>query len=686
MLRATSIATILSAKGLDTIITNRGLCAIRGKDSTLALANVTENEAKETLAENPQFSRCEIYNIPVEKFRQSPEGLYSTRATRRTPSEEYYQNGTQRVYIEDVDKTVEITAEPIEEQRPDTWISASMTRQYLLRDPVVDYFARSRIQRKRKRSDSIEKETSEADQHIIPERSGNWLMERGNQFEATVMEVLHDKFPGQIRTVGTGHGDSSSVKLYHDTISAMREGVPIIYQGVLHDTQHKTIGSPDLLVRTDFLCNLVKHPPPTEMLESIFGDYGYCVVDIKWSSLKFRANGVNLLTTGSTPAFKGQCWVYNQALGQMQGVYSRYSYILGRGWIWTCKGKTHRGTNSLSRLGVIDFYTIDAEYATKTVSAINWRKRLQEHGDTFKAGDPKIPELFPNMSIHGSDHVKKKQKLADEIGEITSVWYCGIKERELAHSKGVYSWRDPRFGPELIEWSNPVRCEILDRILAVNRGDAKWFIGNNFTLKNPPKNTTEVFIDFEALKSICTEPVRVNNTVMNPSGEMVFMVGVGHLLNGKWVYRGFVAENRTHRAEYEMFQNVYQYLSTLGRYVAYHWSSAEPRMLSSAVKRSPRLEDYPINFEDMLPAVREIPLTVKGALDFSVKSIGRALYDLGEVQTAWAPEDSGLSVMIEGMKAYSTENPWEALQHVLRYNEVDCKIMWEILTFLRRNS
>jgi len=678
MLRASSIATILSARGLDTIITNRGLCVIRGKDSTLALANVTENEAKETLAENPQFTRCEIYNIPVEKFRQSPEGLYSTPATRRTPSEEYYQNGTQRVYIEDVDKTTEIASEPIEEQRPDTWISASMTRQHLLKDPVVDYFARST--KKRKRSDSIEKEPV-----VATERSGSWLMERGNQFEATVMEVLYDKFPGQIRTVGTGHGDSSSVKLYHDTIAAMREGVPIIYQGVLHDAEHETIGSPDLLVRTDFLYKLVKHPPPIEALESIFGDYGYCVVDIKWSSLKFRANGVNLLTTGSTPAFKGQCWVYNQALGQMQGVYSRYSYILGRGWTWTCKGETHRGTNSLSRLGVIDFHTVDAEYATKTISAIKWRKRLHEHGDTFKAGDPEFPELFPNMSIHSSDHAKKKQKLADKIGEITAVWQCGIKERILAHTKGVYSWRDPRFGPELIEWSNPIRSQILNKILTVNRGDANWFIGSHFPLKNPPKNTTEVFIDFETLKSICTEPARVDNTVMNPSGEMVFMVGIGHVVNGQWIYRGFVAENRTHRAEYEMFRDVHRYLTTLGRYVAYHWSSAEPRMLSSAVKRSPRLADYPIIFEDLLPPVREAPLTVKGALDFSVKSIGRALYELGEVQTAWAPEDSGLRVMIEGMKAYKTENPREALLHVLRYNEVDCKIMWEILSFLRRN-
>lgn len=688
MLRAQSIAAILAARGKDTFVTENGLCVIRGPTRTVAVANVDEEEATEILAQNPQFQLCKNYEIPIENVRETCNGLFTTRSTRNSPGLEYYQNGGQRVYIEDADEYQLILPESSAETTPETWISASMTRQHLLKDPIVDYFTVKRATGKRKRSDSMDSTSSvsSADSDSDTKKTGNWLMQRGNEFEADVISVLTDRFPEYIKTVGTGHGDSSSVNLYNATLDEMAKGTPIIYQGVLHDTQLQTIGSPDLLVRTDFLHILVETAPPIEEVDSIFGDYSYCVVDIKWSTLKLRANGVNLLTSGSTPAFKGQCWVYNQALGQMQGIVPRYAYILGRGWTWKRSTQTYRGTNAFAKLGTIDYHTIDAEYATRTPAALKWRRQLQDKVDQFTPADPNTPEMFPNMKSRGFEHATKKQKLAEEIGEITSVWYCGTKDRETAHKKGVYSWRDPRFSSKLLGWKNPLKCEILDSILAVNRGEAHWSLGSNFSLRNPPENVTEVFIDFESLKSTCTETVKINNTVMSPSGELVFMVGVGHVSNGEWVYRGFMAETRSHRAECQMFREVHRYLAEIGPYVAYHWSAAEPRMYAGAIQRSSRLGRYEFNFCDLLEHVRNIPFTVQGALDFSVKSIGRALYQLGHVSTTWAPEDSGMIVMIEAMNAYKTQNPQKALEHVFKYNEVDCKIMWDILRFLREVS
>ena len=44
------------------------------------------------------------------------------------------------------------------------------------------------------------------------------------------------------------------------------------------------------------------------------GPYHYVVVDIKFSTLPLRADGVHLLNAGKFPAYKSQAWIYTQAL------------------------------------------------------------------------------------------------------------------------------------------------------------------------------------------------------------------------------------------------------------------------------------------------------------------------------------------------------------------------------------
>lgn len=154
MLRAKNIALILAVKGKDTFVTSNGLCAIRGTRPKLALANEGVEAAKEILTQNPQYSSLEIYKMPVQRSYRTPEGLHTSIGTRNTPSEEYYHCENKRVSVKDVDVSATIYTETSEttETRREGWISASMTRQYLLKDPVVDYFTVNSRGLKRKRA------------------------------------------------------------------------------------------------------------------------------------------------------------------------------------------------------------------------------------------------------------------------------------------------------------------------------------------------------------------------------------------------------------------------------------------------------------------------------------------------------------------------------------------------------
>ena len=65
----------------------------------------------------------------------------------------------------------------------------------------------------------------------------------------------------------------------------MKEGVPIIYQGILHNYNNKTFGAPDLMIRNDYLnkfigYDLYNDTSPSKILDV---SWHYVIVDIKHS-------------------------------------------------------------------------------------------------------------------------------------------------------------------------------------------------------------------------------------------------------------------------------------------------------------------------------------------------------------------------------------------------------------------
>ena len=46
------------------------------------------------------------------------------------------------------------------------------------------------------------------------------------------------------------------------------------------------------------------------------------------------------------------------------------------------------------------------------------------------------------MKVDSPLYNKEKLAIAEEIGEITSIFYCGLKNRENAISQGISSFKD----------------------------------------------------------------------------------------------------------------------------------------------------------------------------------------------------------------------------------------------------
>jgi predicted RecB family nuclease len=86
------------------------------------------------------------------------------------------------------------------------------------------------------------------------------------------------------------------------------------------------------------------------------------------------------------------------------------------------------------------------------------------------------------------------------------------------------------------------------------------------------------------------------------------------------------------------------------------------------------------------------PIVVKGALNYSLKSITRALFENNLISTIWDTSSScanGLNAMLLAYKIYNKQdsNPDEdfTMKEIKKYNEIDCKCLWEIINYLRKN-
>ena len=86
-----------------------------------------------------------------------------------------------------------------------------------------------------------------------------------------------------------------------------------------------------------------------------------------------------------------------------------------------------------------------------------------------------------------------------------------------------------------------------------------------------------------------------------------------------------------------------------------------------------------------------MPITVRGAFDFKLKSLARAMHNAGLIETTWGdgPVD-GLGAMVgawwcdgEAARTGGSMRDFELMQEIERYNEVDCRVMAEIVGWLR---
>ena len=219
--------------------------------------------------------------------------------------------------------------------------------------------------------------------------------------------------------------------------------------------------------------------------------------------------------------------------------------------------------------------------------------------------------------------------------------------------------------------------------------------------RTPPP--LEFYVDFETFSDLnddfATFPVRGGQA-------LIFMIGCGHVEDGAWQFECFVADEATVAGERRMIDAWYAHMDTVRQRLApdldrpriVHWSPAErsnfETAYNSARTRHPDATWADPNWFDFLARVMKAePVVVRGSLAFGLKAVAKALHSHGLIQTLWGdgPAD-GLGAMVASWSAYdvarTTAVPVRSvplMEEVVCYNEVDCRVMWEAVEYLRKH-
>lgn len=590
------------------------------------------------------------------------------------------------------------------------WVSATNTRAFMLNDPIIDWLQYHN-------TSFITKHVNYTNDILEAQKNNKWgtntnnitsfVMNKGNLFEKRVVNIIKDKYE-HIDLNGT-HFNCRNEKLYQQTVDSIYNGIPFIISGVLWNIDDNTYGVPDLLVRSDYINDLISIPPLTDeeqyySAQKLNGNYHYIVIDIKFTTLMLKSDGIHMLNEGMNPCYKAQTLIYNKALSKIQGFFPSKTFLLGRRWKFIYKGKEYKGDSCFDRLGTINYSTVDSEFINKTEEAIKWVLNVRTNGQFW---DPfKHTFLYPNMcNTYDYPWNGVKKRIANYVDEITNVWMCSIRNRQHANKFGIYKWSDERCNTDTLGINGIMTKRVVDKMLKINKQEQilispKKILNNNQYWQT--EYSLEFYIDFETISDVVL--TQFEELPKAESFNLIFQIGVGYInKKGIWKYKYFIVKEYSQPEEYRICKEFIEFVNYMklkykfdGPPPMFHWANFERRVWDNICEKYDMVNVWDLNdnWIDMHKVFKQEPIVIKDVFNFSLKNIAKKMYEYGMIKTAWDDVncDNGASAMIVAKRArdeaeiYNLElEHTDYMKQIIRYNEIDVKTLYEIINYLREN-
>ena len=562
-------------------------------------------------------------------------------------------------------------------QPPDDWsdwVSATDTYHWSDRNPLIDWLntfgaavgfvADSHCPNYDKRFDY--------DRYMITQ---SWA------FKQAVLRWLLPHSP--MRTIATNPNQARDLEKMERTLAAMKEGVPIIAQAVLWNRVDRMLGMVDLLVRSDTLARLMAdsfagEPPEAAAVSAAtlgHGAYHYRAIDIKFMTLQLLKDGT--ASAEHLPSMV-QNWIYNQALGQMQGYTPPASYLVGRDFFRAAARVPH----------------FDPQLGRLAGEAAAWMRRLRKDGASWHAlPAPSAEELRPNMkSDRDQQWHAAKQEIAAAQHDLTLLPYVGPQRRALAAAEGITRWDNPNLTAQVLGFGDSIEGRRLDAVLLANRSTGNQAVFPERLMTNVGNWQQPARLEcFVSVLSVNDQADDFNQLPERGGTAMTCIITWGFLgRTGHWQGGQFVARDLSKSAEADLISAWQLHLNKLAE------EQGVPLREVRFVHWGPLPLTFPsLNSFDLLDGlIHKEPITVRGAFTFGLAEMARALHTLRLIETDLPAIPPGVLEAMAGAWSSAREakrqgvglEQVDSMQVIGLFSSAACRSMKEILTLLRQRA
>jgi len=605
------------------------------------------------------------------------------------------------------------------------WVSATKTRNSVLGDTVLDLFTTTLLEKCPNPVETSEREPSLS--------FTSFIMNQGIKFEEGVYALLKKEYASNFYvvrnkyspTTNSNSSDPAKSKAALKTLQLLKRQVPMIAQGYIRDSESRTFGLPDLLIRGNYLQSFfdlfsADGSAGTTTTSSHLADLDidqnlYYVVDIKFASLTITTSGL-ISNIGSVQCFKTQVGIYNRIMGTIQGTTPKYAFILGRRFRGVQK------TESIG-IGVVDFQKEAGIYTGSEDAVQNYRiiKSLKKSQISIVLSEfyNNLIQLNMSNSYDFPWHAQKKE-LAILKKDTSLVWQCGKKMHESLNANGIHTWDDPRFLHFVSGHVTTSQYACIKNIVLANleqtnskpnnKNKNKFLKTKEELAKNHITTTAQFgtenklvfYVDFETVSDINDSFELLPKVNSTPS--MIYMIGCGYLTSSgtvpEWKHRTFITPKLTDECQECIIEEWVDYMDSITKelgfnendFIVAHWGNAEVTFLNHAGFSTIQAG---IQTVDICKILQTTAFAIKGAFNYRLKDIANALYKLGYTETSWSESGTG---GIDGLDAMvviwncirDTCNEEIAVEYpgvneIIKYNQIDCKVMYEICRFIQSN-
>ena len=478
-----------------------------------------------------------------------------------------------------------------------------------------------------------------------------FIENKSKEFKKHVINFIKERFPDQYIEI-TNQPDNyvKSNNYYSKTIENIGK-YPIIINGILHNYNYKIYSKVDLIISKEYYYLL----SGKELTNS-----DYIIIKIEYNSLKFLKNEINV---SSNIFLKNYMFILQDALKENN--INSIGGVLGF--------KSNLNNNCFQSIGIVNADKYNLE------NALQWHENLKKNGHLWSINQPTIPELCPNLKNTNDFPWKKTKKImAYQNNDLSILSGLTMKEKKTFHSQGILSL-------------NQIDNTVYDSyILDINFNSNKLFLpeiinNNNSNWKNSKK---EIYIDFETVNNLNKDYL---NFPEHQNSNLIYMIGIGYNNRGIWNYYNFTVEKINKESELNMLIDFNNFLNTLEYDIIYHWSNAEINFLNNSNKR--HNTNFKLNKNcDLLNIFKSEPIVIKDLFDYKLKNVVKIMNKHNYINIKWDDLTDGLDAMILAWKYNEIAiknnislNKIDKFKSIIKYNEVDCKSMYEIIKYLKNN-